>query len=380
MASSQIGLLECVKRGMRLVLSGQTIISVSSSAHVNRNTLAKYLQAYPGITSYALKDVQLISSGRPPYLSDVSMEALKLFSLALDFCDYPISKATVQEAIHNLKKRENSSSEPEPPCKKTVRKIIKELQIPVRSLQKGVSIDACHGTKANEQYLGDYFEKLENHLQKYQVSASNIFNCDEVGVQMSQFGFQFLSSCETICGNLSNDHVSVLITTCADGSILPPYLLFPGEDSSVVPTFIEENKEIIWGTFSKAGWMDAERFQVYTLNLLRELKERSEMCDFSLPLTEYHFLLVDGHNSCLEPSTLFNCAVNCLLVLCGPSNLTNAWQPNDAGVNKSFKENLNKIVAKHVEAHQQFSSSDVSALVIHALQESNMRRSIINSF
>lgn len=104
---------------------------------------------------------------------------------------------------------------------------MKSLQIPIHSLWKGATVDACQETKANEQYLGDYFDKIESILQKYQVSARNIFNCDEVGVQMSDLGFQFLSSHETVCGNLTNDHISVLITTSAVGSLLPPLLAFP---------------------------------------------------------------------------------------------------------------------------------------------------------
>lgn len=130
------------------------------------------------------------------------------------------------------------------------------------------------------------------------------------------------------------------------GHFCPPYLLFPGEDSSVVPSFIDENKEEVWSTFSEAGWMDAEHFQVYILKLLQELRKRSEIRDSTLPLAEFHLLLVDGHNSRLDMTTLFTCAVNRLVILCGPSNLNNAWQPNDAGVNKAFKENLNKILIK----------------------------------
>jgi len=167
---------------------------------------------------------------------------------------------------------------------------------------------------------------------------------------MEDLKFQFISTRETVRGNVTNDHVTVMITS-AVGSFLPPYLLFSGEDSSVVPSFIDENKENIWGTFSPAGWMDSERFQVFTLKLLDELRKKLEICDPTLPMEEYHLLIVDGHNSCLEPPTLLNCAANRLLILCGPSN--------DAGVNKAFKENLGKIAANHIEAHLKFSSSDV---------------------
>ena len=68
------------------------------------------------------------------------------------------------------------------------------------------------------------------------------------------------------------------------------------------------------------------------MKLLDELRARSGITHLSQPLNEYHPLLVDGHNSHLDATTLFNCASKCLIIFCGPSNLTNAWQANDAGV------------------------------------------------
>ena len=228
--------------------------------------------------------------------------------------------------------------------------------------------------------MGNYFEKLHDLLQKYQISAKNIFNADEVGVQLSDLGLKFISTRNCICRNLTNDHVTVMITSSAVGSLLPPYLLFPGKDQSVVPNVIQERCQEVWGTFSDAGWMDVERFQVYTMKLLDELRARSGITDLSQPLNEYHLLLVDGHNSHLDATTLFNCASKRLIIFCGPSNLTNAWQANDAGVNKAFKENLSKIVAPHIEAHLGFTSSDVTTYILVALKEENMKKSIKHSF
>ena len=96
---------------------------------------------YPDISAYGVKEVTLNLNGRPSYLSETSMEDLKLYSLALDFNGYPISKATVREAIMKLKKREENLDDLEPPSKPTVRKIINTLHIPVISLRKGVSVE-----------------------------------------------------------------------------------------------------------------------------------------------------------------------------------------------------------------------------------------------
>ena len=217
-------------------------------------------------------------------------------------------------------------------------------------------------------------------LQQYQISPSRIYNTDEVGLLLSDMNLHFASTRENIQGDLSNDHVTALLTTCADGTPYPPYLLFPGTDTSVIPNIVQENKKLIWANFSEAGWMDETRFQVFILMFLQELKERSKQSDLLLPLSEFHLLLVDGHNSRLNSSTLFTCMMNCLIVFCGPSNLTQAWQANDAGVNKAFKDNMERAISHHVEAHQRFSSSDIVSFTLKAWSQENIVRSIRNSF
>jgi len=238
---------------MRLVLDGMSIHAASKRVQIRRNTLAKYLKAYPGISSYEVKDVTFLSEGRRSYLSEMSMETLKLFSLALDFNGYTISWPTIVKSIIKLKKRELNKNEVEPPSAPTVRKIVKTLGIPVRTLQKGVSIDACRESKANSKYLGDYFAKLQSLLLVYQISPQNIFNADEVGVQLSDMNLKFITTWNCVRGNMSNEHVTVMITTSAVGSLLPPYLLFPGNDSSAVPNVMNEHRSEMWGNFSDLG-------------------------------------------------------------------------------------------------------------------------------
>ena len=76
----------------------------------------------------------------------------------------------MQEAIYDLKKMERNQLDLEIPSKNTVKKMIKFLQIPLHTLWKGASVDACHETKANELRNDDFFDKLANLLQKYKTS------------------------------------------------------------------------------------------------------------------------------------------------------------------------------------------------------------------
>ena len=82
--------------------------------------------------------------------------------------------------------------------------------------------------------------------------------------------------------------------------------------------------------------------------------------------TKYTLLMLNGYNSCLNLSTMYTAAANQIICLIVPSNLTNAWQANDSGVNKTFKENLSKVVTPHIEAKLSFSSSDLSCIILKA--------------
>jgi hypothetical protein len=68
-------------------------------------------------------------------------------------------------------------------------------------MQKGVGVDACHESKANGKYLGDYFDKLWSLLLAYQISPQDI-NADEVGVQLSDLNMKFMTTWNCVRGNL----------------------------------------------------------------------------------------------------------------------------------------------------------------------------------
>ena len=101
-----------------------------------------------------------------------------------------------------------------------------------------------------------------------------------------------LSTRQSIHANLTNEHVTVLITTNGEGKQAPPYLLFPGENLAAIPKQILDRSDA-WGNFSPKGWMDVERFQAWMLKFIDEVNRRKTPAE----LTDYTLLIIDGHNS-----------------------------------------------------------------------------------
>ena len=370
--------LRNIRRGLELVLfEGLSQHSAAKVTGLHRATLKRYIDLYSGISRSELREIYIDQVGAKPYLNDVSAMALRLFALALDFNEYTITRETIIEKMRLLHCFEHGLTDLEStprPSFPTIKKIIEKTGIPIRAIRKGPSVDALRSSKANIEYLGDWFQKLGDVRTKYKIRAKNVWNADEVGVQFSDFIIKSITTRQTIRVNLSHDHITTLITTNATGVQLQPYLLFTGLDTSVIPNVILENEEV-WSNFSPSGWMDTERFQIWMLKFIAEVKRRKDEDD-----EEYTLLIVDGHNSRLNVDTIFTAAINKVIVLIGPSQLTNAWQANDSGVNKAFKENLKSNVSLHIEAKQEISNSDIAVMIKSALNKSNMKPAIINSY
>ena len=367
-----------VRRGLQLVLfEGASQHSAAKITGVHRKTLKRYIHLYSGISRYDLKEVQIDHAGAKPYLNDVSLSALRLFSLAMDFNDYTITRESLIEKIRYLHFLEQGVLKLEDvprPSKPTITRIISNLGIPIKSLRKGAGVDMLRSTKANIEYLSDWFGKLGDIRTKYRICAKNIWNADEVGVSFSNFILKSVTTRQCVRVNLTHDHITTLVTSNATGVQLQPYLIFPGLSTSDIPNVIFENEEV-WANFSPSGWMDTERFQIWMLKFIMEVKNRKDEDE-----NEYTLLIVDGHNSRLNVNTMFTAAVNRIIVLVGPSHLTNAWQANDSGVNKAFKENLKTNVCLQIETKHEISNSDVAIMIISALQKENMVPAIINSY
>jgi hypothetical protein len=371
--------VERVRRGVALVLfDGMSLKSAVKIVNVNFRTLQRYVDMNREISRFDVQNLELVKVGKKEYLNEDSMKALRLFGIAMDWNDYPVTNTTAIEKIRILFQKEKGlesledAPQPSPP---TIKKILRESGLRLRSARQGVSVDALRSTKANVEYLGDWFNKLEGVRSEYKILPKNIWNADEVGIQFSDLNLKFWSSRACVRVNMANQHVTVLITSNASDFFCQPYLIFPGENTSVIPSVILENEEV-WSTFAVSGWMDVERFQGWMLKFISDVKKRKSEEEKD----DYVLLIVDGHNSRLNSDTMFTAAINRVIVLVGPSQLTNAWQPNDAGINKSFKENLKRLVAKHVEAKQQLSNSDIGIMISNALKMKNMKASIVNSY
>ena len=369
-----------LRKGLREILSEKLSLRQAAEKYgIGRPTFKRYLEYYDLKTPSEVRYIDKIVMGAPSYLNVQSLTVLSLFGHALDSMDYQLTFDTWREKIYEQKQREcaekPSSSDVKPPCEHTVQNIIKNLKLPRRSIREGPSVDSLRESKATPTYLCDYFEKLEDLFRKEKITPERIWNCDEVGVQLSDMRVHVYSTKKTIRRDLSNDHLTAHLTVSATGEVMPLYLIFPGENDGAIPEEVSGNPDV-WANYSPRGWMDEKRFQAYLLLYIRKIKEIREKSGS----TDSHVLLLDGHSSRYNVDTLWTAAVNRIIVFFGPSQLTNCWQANDSGTNKKWKDNLRKELAPRLEAKIPILTCDLAKMVIAAIKTNDIPQVIRNSF
>jgi len=91
-------------------------------------------------------------------------------------------------------------------------------------------------------------------------------------------------------------------------------------------------------------------------------------------------LVVDGHNSRLNPDLLMHCLCEDVIVLNLPSHLTHLLQPNDAGVNRLLKCLLDEELLQHLEAKITVTQTVLAGMLIRCLNNSRMKMAIVQSY
>ena len=95
-------------------------------------------------------------------------------------------------------------------------------------------LDKTRMKALNSTNVSAHFTLLSETMQKYEIVAHNLYNCDETGCLLNvPFHHKVVVSAKSkhtkSVQNASKEHITVLEFICANGSTLPPVVIFPGE-------------------------------------------------------------------------------------------------------------------------------------------------------
>ncbi|EDN04832.1 predicted protein [Histoplasma mississippiense (nom. inval.)] len=143
---------------------------------------------------------------------------------------------------------------------------------------------------------------LQEKITKYNIEPGNIYNFDEKGFLLGFIhtlkrivSINALKSGRTIGASQdgSREFITLLASICADGTSLPPALIYQGESRDMQDTWLEDfdsKKDQVYFAASENGWSNDE----YGLMWLKKIFE---------PHTKkkagrgYRLLILDGHSS-----------------------------------------------------------------------------------
>ena len=233
-----------------------------------------------------------------------------------------------------------------------------------------------------------YFSLLHQKIEEYKVKPGDIYNIDEKGFlagitgrSKRVFNRRMWERKEVTAGlqDGSREWVTLLACICADGSALPPSLIFQSTSGDLQASWVEDIKEgehSVFVTSSPSGWTNNEIGVAW-------LKQVFDRFTRSKSYSSYRLLLLDGHGSHVTQEFLEYCDQNKILLCIFPPHSTHTLQPLDVVMFKPLSTAYSKELSNYLHNSQGLLSvkkGDFFPLFWRAWVSSFRKNSIQKSF
>jgi hypothetical protein len=178
--------------------------------------------------------------------------------------------------------------------------------------------------------------KLKEKVEKYHIKPHNTYNFDEKGFLIGLchsmkriVALQHLLSKKILGASQdgSREFISLLACICADGTALPPALIYQGTSSDLQDTWLEDfdhSSDRAYFTTSEKGWTNEELGMKWLQIFNHHTKEKAG--------NSRRLLLVDGHSSHVNLRFIDYCDKNRIILGVLPPHSTHRLQPLDVGI------------------------------------------------
>ena len=204
------------------------------------------------------------------------------------------------------------------------------------------------------------FDKLEEKIRKYRIKPSNMYNMDEKGFLMGIcntmkriVSIKQLKSKKLLGASQdrSREFLSLLATICADGSALPPALIYQGESHDLQDSWLEDYDSSIDEAYfaaSPKGWTNED----LGVSWLTGLFERRTAKKAGLGR---RLLIVDGHSSHVNMRFINACDERRIILAILPPHSTHRLQPLDLKIFSPLSTAYSQEIDRVIQSSQGFS-------------------------
>jgi hypothetical protein len=189
----------------------------------------------------------------------------------------------------------------------------------------------------SEPSFRQYFSILREKMDHYSIQPQNCYNMDEKGflighLQKVQRIFpKALMKQQKLLGagqDGSRECITLIATICADGSSLPPALIYKAVSGDLQDTWLQDyiaHERPCWFASSPNGWTSDE----LGLSWLQSLFDTQTI---DKAKRDWRLLILDGHGSHYTLRFLDWCRSNRILVAIFPPHSTHRLQPLDVSL------------------------------------------------
>ena len=137
---------------------------------VSHNALQRQYNNYASSGCVASEYVPNVVGGRPKALSNEAELKLKVAVHSLDSCGFSPSLQSIQELANRLRREEKGEECPSL-SNRTVKAIISRLQLPCKTVRKGIQ---THESKSTEEYENGFYTQLKKLQTSFQFFPENM--------------------------------------------------------------------------------------------------------------------------------------------------------------------------------------------------------------
>ena len=251
-----------------------------------------------------------------------------------------------------------------------------------------VGMDSNRHKADSEDKYRLYFHLLHNKIDQYQISPCHTYNMDEKGFLIGIIGrskrifSRRMWEKKEVRASLQDGNrawITVLACICADGSALPPSLIYEAANKGIQSAWVDDiraGEHEVFITSSPSGWTNndiglawlEQVFDRYT----KETARRS-----------YRLLILDGHGSHVTIDFINYCDQNKILLAILPPHSTHTLQPLDVAMFKPLSTAYSAELSKHLHRSQGLVSvtkGDFFSLFWNAWMASFQESTILSSF
>ena len=198
-----------------------------------------------------------------------------------------------------------------------------------------LKIGKAENLETTRASISAWFQDYKELLQRLKItSPAQIFNCSESGFPLQVKKSLKVCVDQHVGRNFKKvlsdkDAITTLQCVCANGSVLPPSVFFPGKNWNSEYTY-QLPRNGFFG-FSATGWMNTEDFNCWVENFFIK----------NIPPIRPVVLLIDGQSSHTDLITSKLCIDNDIILFRLPPHISSTIQPFS-----NFKNNFEEEAAQ----------------------------------